>query len=264
MKLTLPSALVAVSLAMPSLAVEIIAHRGASFDAPENTVASARLAWEQKADALELDVYLSKDGKLIVSHDEYLKRTAGVAKKVPEMTSTEIAQLEAGAWKNERWRGEKIPLLDDLLATVPPGKRVFIEVKCGPEGLDELAATLKRSSLKPAQTVIISFKYDVVKQARTRFPNREVCWIADFKRSASDGWQPTIAVLVEQAKTAKLDGLDLSYRGPLDAAAAKEIRDAGLKLYVWTVDAADEARRLRDLGVDGITTNRPGWLREQL
>ena len=258
------TAFTAVSLAMSTPAVEIVAHRGASFDAPENTVASARLAWEQKADALELDVYLSKDGRLVVIHDESLKRTAGTAKKVSAMTLSEIAKLEAGAWKDVRWRGEKIPQLDDMLATVPAGKRVFIEIKCGPEALDELATTLQRCPLKPAQTVIISFKYEVVKQAKARFPDREVCWIADFKQDAAGTWQPAIGRLVEQAKAANLNGLDLSFRGPLDAAAAKEIKAAGLKLYVWTVDGAEDARRLRDLGVDGITTNRPGWLREQL
>jgi glycerophosphoryl diester phosphodiesterase len=264
MRLPLFAALAAVSLAMPAFAVEIVAHRGASFDAPENTVASARLAWEQKADALELDVHLSKDGRLIVIHDDSLKRTAGTAKKIADATAAEISKLEAGAWKEARWRGEKIPVLDDMLATVPAGKRVFIEVKCGPEGLDELAAVLKRSTLQPAQTVIISFKYDVVKQAKARFPDREVCWIADFKRDAAGDWQPSISKLIEQARAAKLDGLDLGYRGPLDVATAKEIRNVGLKLYVWTVDAAEDARRLRDLGVDGITTNRPGWLRAQL
>jgi len=260
----LPTALGAVLIAMPALAVDIIAHRGTSSEAPENTVASARLAWQQHADAVELDVHLSKDGKLIVMHDDSLKRTAGAAKKIAETTLAEIAALEAGSWKDARWRGEKIPTLADLLATVPAGRRIFIEVKCGPEGLDELAAALQRSALKPAQTVIISFKYDVVKLAKERFPDREVCWIADFKRSASGDWQPSIARLIEQAKAAQLDGLDLGYRGPLDAATAKEIKGAGLKLYVWTVDAAEDVRRLRDLGVDGITTNRPGWLREQL
>ena len=104
----------------------------------------------------------------------------------------------------------------------------------------------------------------MVKLAKKRFPDREVCWIADFKRGANGDWQPSIARLIEQAKAAQLDGLNLGYRGPLDATTAKEIKDAGLKLYVWTVDAAEDARRLRDLGVDGITTNRPGWLREQL
>lgn len=264
MKTMLLAALGAVVIAMPAFAVDIIAHRGASFDAPENTVAAARLAWEQKADALELDVHLSKDGKLIVMHDDSLERTAGVSNKVADTTSVEISKLEAGSWKDRRWRGEKIPTLDEMLATVPGRKRILIEVKCGPEGLDELAAAFRRSALQPAQTVIISFNFEVVKQAKARFPEREVCWIAEFKRDAANTWQPSMTHLIQQARAAKVDGLDLSRRGPLDAVAVKTIKNAGLKLYVWTVDSPTEARRCRDLGVDGITTNRPGWLRARL
>lgn len=257
-------ALVGGLFSMRTQAVEIIAHRGASHDAPENTVAAARLAWRQHADAVELDVHLSKDGKLVVIHDDNTKRTAQAPRKVAEQTLPELRALDAGAWKGPQWEGEKIPTLDDMLATVPAGKRLFVEIKCGPEALEELGAALRRSKPTTAQVVLISFNYEVVKQAKARFPEHEVCWIAEFKRTEVGGWQPKIAALIEPAKAANLDGLDLSYRGPLDAALAKQIKAAGLKLYVWTVDSGEEGRRLKDAGVDGITTNRPGWLRTQL
>src|SRR4051812_33505820 len=81
--------------------VEIVAHRGASYDAPENTVAAIKLAWEQKADASEFDVYLTKDGQIVISHDANTKRTTGVDKKVAEQTLEEIRRLDAGKWKGE-------------------------------------------------------------------------------------------------------------------------------------------------------------------
>src|SRR4051794_19310515 len=84
------------SAAPPS--VEIVGHRGASHDAPENTVAAIKLAWKQKADASEFDVYLSKDGKIVVIHDGTTKRTAGVAKKVIDQTLAELRELDAGKW----------------------------------------------------------------------------------------------------------------------------------------------------------------------
>src|SRR3954454_10841881 len=91
--------------------VEIIGHRGASFDAPENTVASFRLGYEQKADACELDVYLTKDGRIVVIHDKDTRRTAGVDRPVVQQTLDELKKLDAGKWKGDRFAGEKIPTL---------------------------------------------------------------------------------------------------------------------------------------------------------
>src|SRR6478752_5983209 len=128
----------ALSAALPATAddrpVEIVGHRGASYDAPENTVASVKLAWEQKADAAEFDVYRTKDGKIVVIHDKDTKRTAGgVNKVVAESTLAELRALDVGKWKGEKYAGERIPTLAEVLATVPAGKKVFIEVKPGPE-----------------------------------------------------------------------------------------------------------------------------------
>src|SRR5688572_19130995 len=95
--------------------VEFIGHRGASFDAPENTVAAIKLAWEQKADGAEFDVYLTKDGKVAVIHDATTKRTAGADLKVAGSTLTELRALDVGRWKGEKFTGEKIPTLDEML-----------------------------------------------------------------------------------------------------------------------------------------------------
>ena len=110
--------------------VEIVGHRGASHDAPENTLAAIRLAWEQGADAAEFDVYLSKDGKIVVIHDKDTKRVAGVDRPVVGQTLDELRRLDVGKWKAPKFAGEKLPTLNEMLATVPAGKRVFIEVKC--------------------------------------------------------------------------------------------------------------------------------------
>src|SRR5688572_31257071 len=87
------------AIAAEPLKVEIVAHRGASFDAPENTVAAIKLAWEQKADASEFDIYLTKDGKIAVIHDKDTMRTAGVQKLVAESTLEELRKLDVGKWK---------------------------------------------------------------------------------------------------------------------------------------------------------------------
>lgn len=245
-------------------AVEIVAHRGASHDAPENTLASFRLGWEQRADANELDVYLTRDGQIVVLHDSDLKRTTTASGPVVEHTLAEVRNLDAGAWKGPAWKGERVPTLAEVLAMVPSGKRLFIEIKCGPEILPELERVLKASAVPAKQLVLISFKFPVVEQAKRLFPEIEVCWLASHQADKFTRRIPRVSELLARAKAAGLDGLDLDYKFPLDADVVQGVKQAGLKLYVWTVDDATVARELAAAGVDGITTNRPAWLREQL
>jgi glycerophosphoryl diester phosphodiesterase len=239
----------------------IIAHRGASHDAPENTLAAARLGWEQGADALECDVHLAKDGRLMVIHDPDTKRTTGKKRVVAATASAELQALDAGAWKGAAFAGEKIPTLDALLATVPPGKRVFIEVKAGLEAVPELVRCLARCTLQPAQVAVIAFDFAVACAAKKSVPRTEVCWL--LERGGKRG-APTLDAAIAACSEAEIDGLDLDVAWPADALAARRVRDAGLKLYVWTVDDPGIARALAAAGVDGITTNRPAWLRERL
>ncbi|MEA3213329.1 MAG: glycerophosphoryl diester phosphodiesterase [Chthoniobacter sp.] len=249
-------------LTLPLSATEIVAHRGASQDAPENTVASFKLAWGQKADAGELDIHLTKDGRIVVIHDKTTKRTAGVDRNVVEQTLAEVRALDAGSWKGAQWKGEKIPTLAEALATVPEGKQMFIEIKGGDaEVLPELGRVLKDWNSK--QLVIIGSKYATMKEAKERFPELTVYWIESPKKE-SQGLLPPIDGLIARAKAAKLDGLDVDYRFAIDQTFVSHVKEAGLKLYVWTVNDAAVARKLAALGIDGITTNRPGWLRDQL
>lgn len=242
--------------------VEIVAHRGASHDAPENTLASLKLAWVQKADSSEFDVYLSKDGQIVVIHDADTKRTAGLDKKVVDQTVEELRRLDAGKWKGAKFAGEKIPTLTEMLAVVPIGKKVFVEVKCGPEIVPELNRVLKSSGLKPEQTPVISFNAKVVAAVKKIRPDLPAYWIVSLNRKGQK--PPTADELIAKSKEIAADGLDLSAVDLLDKPFAAKIKAAGLKLYVWTVDDLDVARRMVEIGADGITTNRPGWLREKL
>lgn len=238
--------------------VEIVGHRGASFDAPENTLASIKLAWEHKADAAEFDVYLSKDGQIVVIHDADTKRVGGLDKKVVAQTLDELRRLDVGKWKGEKFAGEKIPTLAEVLATVPAGKRVFIEIKCGPEIVPELDRVLTAAKLKPEQTAVISFSAEVVAAAKKARPDLKAYWIVSLtaKKGADE--------LITKAKEIGADGLDLSASPLLDKVFADRVKAAKLGLWVWTVNDVATAKRLIGVGVDGITTDRPRWLREQL
>ena len=103
-----------------------------------------------------------------------------------------------------------------------------------------------------------------MKLVKWALPEWEVAWVQGFRRNWRGGWSPTAEKLIATAKDAGLDALDLGARGPVNAAFAAKVHAAGLRLYIWTVDAPGKARTLAAAGVDGLTTNRPGWLREKL
>lgn len=249
----------------PAAQVEFVGHRGASFDAPENTLAAFRMAWARGAKAIELDVHPTKDGSLIVSHDANTKRTTGVSRLIHESTMADLRQLDAGGWKGEYWKGERLPTLEEALATIPEGGRCFIEVKVGAEAIPAVAKAIQESGKRRDQFVIISFQLDAVAAAKQQLPDIEAYYLASFKQDASTGrWSPSIDELIRQAQSTKADGLDLAYRGPLSSETVAKIRSAGLGLYVWTVDSPEVARQMIALGVDGITSNRPVALEREV
>ena len=243
--------------------MEIIAHRGASHDAPENTLAAIRLGWAQGADAVEIDVHLSKDDQVVVIHDATLSKTAGVRRRVVSQTVAELQSFDVGSWKHARFADERIPTLGEALATIPKGKRLFVEIKCGPQCIPAFAKTVRASRKAAAQVVPIGFGLETMRGIKMALPELEVAWVAEFKRTLR-GWSPRAETLIEKAKAAGLDALDLDGRGPLDAGFVGKVHAAGLRLYVWTVDAPARAEKLRAAGIDGVTTNKPGWLRKQL
>lgn len=257
-------------MASPLTAVDIVAHRGASYDAPENTLASERLAWEQRADAVETDIFLTKDGRIIVSHDKSPKRTTGREGAIPNLTFDELRTFDAGSWKDPKFAGEKLPTLDEQIALIPAGKRMLVEIKVGPEIVPELQRCVQRTGASEKNITIISFNYDALQAVRQALPRLRTLYLVGYK--APDGKpkdpkakkQPTLDEVITQARAAKLTGLDLQHTWPLTAADVGKIKAAGLELHVWTVDDVAVARHWIELGAASITTNRPGWLREQL
>lgn len=246
---------------LPARAVEFVGHRGASREAPENTLAAFRLGWQQ-ADACELDIHLTQDGQIVVLHDADTQRTTGVAKKVTGSTLAELRALDAGRWKDARWAGEKIPTLAEVLALQPEGKRLFIEIKCGTAVLPRLKRVVEAAHKQPGQIVLIGFSLPTMQEAKKLLPGLTALWIVSGGKKTAP--PPKLPELLAKARAAGLDGLDLDYRLPLDAAFVKSVEAAKLQLFIWTVDDPEVARKMTALGIKGITTNRPQWLREQL
>lgn len=253
------------STAVPTPTPLLIAHRGESYLAPENTLAALDLAWRLGAAAAEIDVHLTADGQIVLIHDADTARTAGERLVVRDSTLAQLRALDVGRWKGEAWAGERIATLDGALSRLPLGKRLFIEVKVGPEAVPALAAVLERTATPADAVTVISFNPATVAATRERIPDVETYLLSDFRQDpATQGWSPTADELIAAARTCGAHGLDLCARPPLDAAMVRRVRDAGLALCAWTIDDPGHARALIDMGVPGITTNRAAWLRDRL
>ncbi len=252
---------------MNARTVDIVAHRGASGDAPENTMAAFNLAWAQKADAVECDVQLSKDGRIVVIHDSNTKRISGKDAMVKDQTLAELRQLDAGSWKNEKWKGEHIPTLAELLASIPPGKKILVEIKCaGKDIIPEFKSVMSQAShLKPGQVIVISGDPSTIAVFRREIPLLKTCLVYGFRQDKKTGaWSPDAEKLLALAKDCQTHGLDLYACDGLTPEIAASIRAAGLDFWVWTINDEALALRMIELGTSAITTDRPEWIRSKV
>ena len=233
-----------------------IAHRGASHLAPENTVASANLAWELGADAVEVDIYLSKDNRVMVIHDKDTKRTCSGKKNlsIKDNPSMLLRDLDAGIWKGEEFKGEKIPFLKEIIETVPEGKKLVVEIKCGSEVLPALKRSVEKSG-KAEQIVFICFDWKTILETKNEFPENKCYWLSAIK--------PGLKKKIKQAEQNGLDGVNLR-NTIIDEDVVALAKASNLEVLTWTVDDPVEAKRLTEIGVTGITTNRPKWLKDEM
>jgi len=240
----------------------IVAHRGASHDAPENTLPAFELAWKQGADAVEGDFHLSADGRIVCIHDKDTKRVSGVRKQVKDTAFAELRQLDAGAWFDKRFAGTRLPEFSEVAATVPEHGRFYIEVKCGPEIVPTLIGEIGRARLAAHQVVVISFDATVIREVKRKAPEFKACWLSSFEKASP--LRPASAQVLETLRGIDADGFSSKADPRVDADYLTPIRTAGFEYHCWTVDDPAVARRFHRLGALSITTNRPGWLRERL
>ena len=147
---------------------------------------------------------------------------------------------------------------------MPAAKRLLIEIKTGPEVIPELRRVIE-SSGKERQMLLQSFSYPACVEARKAFPRIPVYLLIKSKRDLlTRTWLPTINEAIPEVKAAGLDGISVNASSLVHAAAIQKIHSAGLKVHVWTIDKVNDAKKLLAWEVDGLITNRPGWLKTQL
>ena len=243
---------------MPVYPVPVVAHRGFSYAAPENTLASTRLAIEAGSDGCECDVYRTADGKIVLMHDENLKRTTGIDGVITAFDYETLAKLDAGSWKSSDFKGEKIPTLDEFLAEFKGTDcRPVVEIKM--EGIEKpVVDAIKKAGLLD-KTVVIAFSSNVVRKIREHEPNLSVAWLYGKKH---EGTPLELAdILTAEAKKCNTNILDLNHE-LISPELLKILRNRSFFVWAWTVDDPERMKTLLRWGIDSITTNRPDLLRE--
>ncbi|HEY3298025.1 MAG TPA: glycerophosphodiester phosphodiesterase family protein [Armatimonadota bacterium] len=234
--------------------VKVIAHRGFSTEAPENTLAAFRRALELKIDMIECDVRLSKDGRLMVIHDETVDRTTNGTGAVSQMTFDQLRGLDAGSWFGPEFACEKIPTLDEALDAVKNEAALMVEIK--EAGQEDHAVTIIRGRGMSAETVITSFHDSV----GFRLPELDetitfsLLYASDTKLGENESVH-----LAGDAAAVNATILAVNYRA-ITAATVKAAHAGNMQILAWTVDDPEEMGRMAEMGVDIITSNKPDIL----
>ncbi|MBN2424691.1 MAG: hypothetical protein JXR46_00755 [Calditrichaceae bacterium] len=243
----------------------IIAHRGASHDAPENTLAAINLAWLQNADAIEVDIHVTKDQHAVVIHDANTKRTGDKYLEIMDNTLNDLKKIDIGIRMDDHWKGEVIPTLEEVFYTVPVNKSVFVEVKCGRRALLPLRKLIHKNIIKASQIFLMDFDLQNVLAMRNEFPDIPVLWLYEFKAdSGSAARKINLNELVKTALKNRISGLSVENVPEFDSGFIQNAKGHGLQLYCWTVNEPDKADYLFEHRIDGIITDRPGWIRNQI
>lgn len=230
----------------------IFAHRGASAHAPENTLAAFELALAQNADAIELDVKLSADGRAVVIHDSTVDRTTGSRGHVKDLSFMQLRSLDAGSFFSEKYAGEKIPSLEDVFDAV--GKRTFINVELTNystprDSLVETVCMLVKKFGLQERVLFSSFFASNLSRARTYLPGvpRGLLafngWLGAWARSFGFNFGRYQALH--------------PYLKDVTVEQVQRVHRLNRRIHVWTVNAAGDMRRLFHWGVDAIFTDDP-------
>lgn len=222
----------------------VIGHRGASAEAPENTLAAFGLALEQGAAGVEFDVRLSADGNVVVIHDATVERTTNGKGRVAQMSARELRALDAGM-------GQPVPTLDDVFEAFGPSMLYNVELKVGglwDKGLAGAVADRVEAFHLQNHVVVSSFDPLAVRRARLQLPATTMTGFLWMNGRTAQRVMRQIAGRAEA---------DHPYYPLVDEAYMAWARERNLRVHVWTVDDVQEARRLAALGVHALITNRP-------
>lgn len=233
----------------------IVAHRGASHDAPENTLAAFRQAWALGVECVELDVRVTSDDQVVVMHDPSTKRITGVDLVIADHTLPELTALDVGAWKGPQYAGERIPTLRDVLATIPPGRSLFVEIKSPLTTVPTVATAIRDATPTSATILLQSFDADVLAALATA-TGAAAYWTVDPPLDHDHLPLPYPRSVIAEATRRGFVGLSLLHDSVDDAFLA-DARKANLFIDVWTANDPKLLASWLARDVRWIETDRP-------
>ena len=232
---------------------KITAHRGASREAPENTLAAFQRAIDDMADYIELDVQMTSDGYIVVMHDASAYRTTGVAKNITDMTYEEVKKLDAGYWFSEKYRGERVPSFEEVLKLVkssPVSIKLNVEIKSSADSsiaAGKVIELIKKYSMEQ-NCVITSFDYDALLAVKSMDEDIQTGYILSvaygrfYENTNVDFFSVNASFLTKRT---------------VDA-----IHNTGKQVYAWTANNDTSIKNLANKGIDNIITDEPVMARE--
>ena len=223
----------------------VIAHRGASFEAPENTLAAIRLALEQGARIIEFDVRKTADDRLVLFHDKDLKRICGIEKKIEDLSFEEVLRLNAGFWfEKKKYAGEKVPSLEDAIKLCLVGEATpLIERK---SGSPELYAGVLENLKAEEKVIVQSFDWSFIAGLKALLPKLALGALGE--KSLSKRKEKLLALRPRWVGWRHRD---------ITRSDIQWLKENRFQVAVWTVNDPKEARSLIGQGVDRIITDRP-------
>lgn len=243
--------------------MEIVAHRGASLNAPENSMPAFRLAWVQGSDAIKGDFHLTKDDKIVCMHDDNTGKIANKSLVIKKSTLGELKRLDISMYHGKNFKFTRIPTLEEVIESIPLGKKIYIEIKCGVEIFPPLLEKIGQSGLKKDQIVVISSKKNVIEQFKLKSPQYKAYWLVSLKERKSGEITPSLNKVLTTLEQIKADGLS-SNMSNIDEEFIKNIIKKGYEFHIWTVDDIELAQRFKRWGAKSITTNVPGKIKKEL
>lgn len=246
-------------LARPDAArarVQVLAHRGASAYAPENTLAAFRMAIEQQADWLELDVQQTKDGQLVVFHDLRMERTTNGRGNLRDLTLEQVRELDAGTWFDGAYAGEHVPTFEEVVALAREHNiKIFPELKDTRlyPGIEERVAAVINAYGFEEQTILQSFDMDSLARLRAINPRLRLAALYTNTNILRGEPPPGVRVIGPPWEVVASDPF-----------LVREAHANGRQVVVWTVDNQAALNPVLNARVDGIITNRPDVIRRLL
>ena len=228
----------------------VTAHRGGALMAPENTISSLGYTIDSGADFAEIDVQETQDGELVLLHDNSLKRTAGVNKNVWEMNYAEIEKLDAGSSFHKKFRGEKIPTLDEVLKFCKGRLDLNIEIKYNGKNkgiVKKVVRVIEQNGFED-HCVITSMNYGFLQQVKKANPNIRTGYIMTMTYGS-----------ISRITAADFFSVKYTY---IDEEFVREAHSLGKEVHAWTVNYRGDIKRMMDVGVDNIITDNPVLVRK--